>query len=116
MHIYPFTYPSIDPSIYPSVHLSFHLYPFIHPLIYSSIYPSTRPCIDESGPVVASKSSEVRYQEICRDPPEVDRDFSFSFRVDELKPGVSYRFRIRAFNAFGAGELRLVMTMMNDGE
>ena len=84
--------------------------------IYPSIYPSTRPCIDESGPVVASKSSEVRYQEICRDPPEVDRDFSFSFRVDELKPGVSYRFRIRAFNAFGAGELRVVVTMVNDGE
>ena len=62
--------------------------------------------------MVASKSCEVRYQEICRDPPEVDRDFSFSFRVDELKPGVSYRFRIRAFNAFGAGELKVVMVMV----
>ena len=54
----------------------------------------------------AAGGSDVLYSEIFRDPEDADpsREFSFRHTVRGLVPGGSYRFRIRAFNGFGAGE------------
>lgn len=60
--------------------------------------------LEYAGPVTSSKTGDVKYTEIFRDPSDAKEDFAFNFRLSGLLPGVSYRFRIRAFNGFGAGE------------
>ena len=62
--------------------------------------------LEYGGPVGATKTSDVKYTEIYRDPPDADPNntFDFAYTLRNLTPGASYRFRMRAFNGFGAGE------------
>lgn len=62
--------------------------------------------IEYGGVVGAQKTSDVKYNEIFRDPEDANpnNEFLFSYTMRNLTPGASYRFRIRAFNGFGAGE------------
>lgn len=62
--------------------------------------------IEYGGVVGANKTTDVKYTEIFRDPEDANpnNEFLFSYTLRNLTPGASYRFRIRAFNGFGAGE------------
>jgi Ca2+-binding EF-hand superfamily protein len=62
--------------------------------------------LEYGGVVGATKTSDVKYTEIFRDPADADpgRAFEFCYTMRDLTPGASYRFRIRAFNGFGAGD------------
>jgi Ca2+-binding EF-hand superfamily protein len=46
------------------------------------------------------------YKEICRDPSSASPDATFdcTFRKSGLEPGVSYAFRVRAYNGYGPGQ------------
>jgi Ca2+-binding EF-hand superfamily protein len=57
--------------------------------------------------VVKNKSYDTnKYIEIYRDPEDADinKTFNFCYRLKDLSPGTSYRFRIRAFNGFGPSD------------
>lgn len=62
--------------------------------------------IEYAGPSVYATGSNVRYQEIFRDPEDADpnKECMFTHVVTDLQPGVSYAFRIRAMNGFGSGD------------
>jgi Ca2+-binding EF-hand superfamily protein len=62
--------------------------------------------LEYGGVVGSNKTSDIKYQEIFRDPPDADpsSSFDFSYVMRNLTPGASYRFRVRAFNGFGAGD------------
>ena len=57
-----------------------------------------------SGPTGGAR--DAKYVEIFRDPKDADPHSTFSFThvIENLQPGVSYAFRIRAFNGFGPGD------------
>lgn len=62
--------------------------------------------LEFGGPVLSKTESKVKYVEICRDPEdsEFGKSFNLGFLHENLKPGVLYRYRIRAFNGFGSGD------------
>lgn len=62
--------------------------------------------LEYGGVVGNSKSNDVKYVEIFRDPEDANPStpFACNYCMRDLTPGASYRFRLRAFNGFGAGE------------
>lgn len=61
--------------------------------------------LEYAGPITLTSKGDRKYTEIFRDPVDagLDAEFSLSHMVNDLSPGVSYGFRIRAFNGFGPG-------------
>ena len=59
-----------------------------------------------NNPANTSNSNNVKYVEIFRDPEDANPSspFACNYTLRDLTPGASYRFRLRAFNGFGAGE------------
>ena len=61
--------------------------------------------LEFSGPITLNSKSDRKYNEIYRDPADagLDSEFTLGYNMPNLSPGVSYGFRIRAFNGFGPG-------------
>mmetsp|Transcript_28821 Transcript_28821/g.48622 ORF Transcript_28821/g.48622 Transcript_28821/m.48622 type:complete len:1741 (+) Transcript_28821:136-5358(+) len=74
--------------------------------------------LEYSGPVTLTSKGDRKYTEIFRDPVDagLDAEFSLSHVVNDLSPGVSYGFRIRAFNGFGPGSFSYGVFTCRPGE
>ncbi len=61
--------------------------------------------LEYAGPA-GCVGAELRYKEICRDPPSAQEgpNCRFQYRLAGLDPATSYLFRIRAVNGIGASE------------
>jgi Ca2+-binding EF-hand superfamily protein len=61
--------------------------------------------LEYSGPITMTSKGDRKYSEVYRDPVDagLDSEFTLSFPMHDLTQGVSYGFRIRAFNGFGPG-------------
>lgn len=61
--------------------------------------------LEFAGALTLNSKGDRKYKEIFRDPVDAGMDsvFSLSHIKYNLSPGVSYGFRIRAFNGFGPG-------------
>ena len=61
--------------------------------------------VEYSGAITLNSKGDRKYAEVYRDPVDagLDSEFTLSHVMPDLTPGVSYGFRIRAFNGFGPG-------------